>query len=79
MAPKQKWHNKTMDNHLKRLHPDKMKEVSESRATIGEKPMDPRDETVRGCIPIFNLRNRKEKNSFLSQVRDFCTDKYDKI
>ena len=68
MAPKNKWHNKTMDNHLKRVHPEKMKEVSEARATIGERPRDPRDETKRGCIPVFNLRNRKDKDAFLSQV-----------
>ena len=68
MAPKQKWHNKTMDNHLKRLHPEKMKEVCEARASSGEKVEDPRDETVRGTIPIFNLTNRKDKDAFLSQV-----------
>ena len=72
MAPKNKWHNKTMDNHLKRIHPEKMKEVGEARGTLVEKPTDLKDETARGCIPIFNLRNRKEKDSFLSRVRNFC-------
>ena len=68
-APKEKWHNKIIDNHLKRVHPDIMKEVCEARGNKGEKVKDLRDETARGAIPIFNLRNRKEKDAFLSQVR----------
>ena len=70
MALKEKWHNKSMENHLKHVHPEKMREVTEVRAATGEKAKDPRDETVRGTIPIFNLRNRKDKEAFLSQVRD---------
>ena len=58
-----------MDNHLKRVHPDIMKEVCEARGNKGENVKDLRDETARGAIPIFNLRNRKEKDAFLSQVR----------
>ena len=67
-APKEKWHNKIMNNHLKRVHPNIMKEVCEARDNKGEKAKDPKDETVRGSIPIFNLRNRKDKDAFLSQV-----------
>ena len=47
-----------------------MKEVYEARGNKGEKVKDLRDETARGAIPIFNLRNRKEKDAFLSQVRN---------
>ena len=69
-APKEKSHNKIMDNHLKRVYPDIMKDVCETRGNKEEKVKDLRDETARGAIPIFNLRNRKEKDAFLSQVRN---------
>ena len=49
-APKEKWHNKIMDNHLKRVHPDIMKEVCEARGNKGEKVKDLRDETARGLF-----------------------------
>ena len=42
----------------------------EARGNKGENVKDLRDETARGAIPIFNLRNRKEKDAFLSQVRN---------
>ena len=68
MAPKNKWHNKTMNVHLQRMHPEQMQEVVEARITTSERKRDKRDESARGCIPVFNLRNRKDKDAFLSQV-----------
>ena len=36
-ASKEKWHIKIIDNHLKRVHPDIMKEVHQARGNKGEK------------------------------------------
>ena len=58
MAPKNKWHNKTMNSNLQRMHPEQMQEVVEARVTTSERKRDKRDESARGCIPVFNLQNR---------------------
>ena len=50
------------------MHPEQMQEVVEARVTTGERRRDARCESSRGCIPIFNLRNKKDKDTFLSQV-----------
>ena len=68
MAPKNKWHNKTMNSHLQRMHPEQMQEVVEARVTTGERRRDAKDESARGCIPVFNLHNKKDKDAFLSQI-----------
>ena len=57
--------NKSMGNHLKSQHPDAFKEYEVARIKKG----DPKDETVRGSVPLFNLKNYGERAEFLKLVR----------
>ena len=57
-----------MSDHLKRKHPPALKEVKD--ISLGKAMRDSRDETVRGSVPIFSLKNHKERRTFLNLV---CT------
>ena len=51
--------NKSMNTHLKTQHPAAFKEYETA---------DPKDETVRGSVPIFSLKNQGERDEFLKLV-----------
>ena len=57
--------NKTMNNHLKKIHPDAFNEYEVAR---NKKTSDPNDETRRGSVPLFNLKNHGERAEFLKLV-----------
>ena len=57
--------NKAMNNHLKRIHPDAFNEYEVAR---NKTTADPKDETRRGSVPLFNLKNHGERAEFLKLV-----------
>ena len=52
--------------------------VKEARATLAAEAMgkmyDPKDETVRGSIPIFNLKNQRRRQDFLRKIKPLFSD-----
>lgn len=57
--------NNGMQQHLNRHHKDAMEEIKEARArssaeAVG-KVLDPRDESVRGTVMLFNLNNNLKR------------------
>ena len=59
--------NGGMLNHLQRIHKDdyqKYKAGEEAKKTV-----DVKDETVRGTIPLFKLKNHAERREFQKLVR----------
>ena len=54
--------NKSMNTHLKTQHPAAFKEYEVAK---DNKTADPKDETVRGSVPIFSLKNQGERAEFL--------------
>ncbi len=60
------WTLKNFQYHLEKKHPDFNKQLKDKQ---GLDKKDPKDETVRGTIPLFNLRNHKERQTFLQKVR----------
>ena len=67
-STKSSWNNKNLQRHLERKHPDAMQGVMESRELSLRGKVDPKDETVRGTIPLFTLDNHAKKKAFLSMV-----------
>jgi hypothetical protein len=61
------WTLKNFQYHLEKKHPDVNQLVKDKQAI--DTKIDPKDETVRGTVPLFNLRNHKERQSFLKKVR----------
>ena len=57
--------NKTMGAHLKSQHTMAFQKYEEARTN---KVSDPKDETVRGTVPLFNLKNHAERAEFLALV-----------
>lgn len=58
------WTLKTFKYHLEKKHPNAFKKVEEKQSNDGVK-IDPKDETVRGTVPLFSLKNHKERQMFL--------------
>jgi hypothetical protein len=61
------WTLKSFKYHLEKKHPDAFKKV-EQKQSIATVKIDPKDETVRGTVPLFRLRNHKERQMFLKKV-----------
>ena len=59
-APRDKCYNRGMQAHMELKHPDGFEKVVEKRVEMKEKKRDKKDETVRGTVPLYNLRNREE-------------------
>ena len=57
--------NKTMNGHIKTKHLMAFQQYEEARTN---KVSDPKDETVRGTVPRFNLKNHAERAEFLALV-----------
>ncbi len=55
---------------MKSAHPELMAEVREQQAAQrpGERVEDPRDETVRGTLPLFKLRNKVDRAAWQKLV-----------
>ena len=62
-----------MQTHLQSAHKDVFKTVRVAQAAAadiaGTIKVDPKDETVRGPIPIFQLKNGKDRREFLKLVK----------
>ena len=57
--------NKAMNTHLRNKHPEAFNEYEAAR---NKTTMDHKDETVRGSVPLFNLKNHGERAEFLKLV-----------
>ena len=62
--------NKTMSTHLKSQHPAAFKDYEVAKTN---KIHDPKDETKRGSVPMFNLKNHGERAEFLALVSILLT------
>ena len=69
-APRNKCWNRNMQSHITKEHPEIMVEVAqEQRKSKGSKRLkDPRDESRRGTVPLFNLRNQADRADFIKRV-----------
>ena len=68
-TPKSKCVNRAMQSHIKKCQPDIMNEVAKEQVALKNVPKsDVNDESVRGCVPLFNLRNHSERASFMGMV-----------
>ena len=69
-VPKSKCVNRTMHSHMQKMHPDIMVEVAREQEILKypSQTIDPRNESVRGTIPIFNLRTQTERARFIKLV-----------
>ena len=59
--------NGGMINHLQRLHKECVKLYKEKESE-GQQKKDSKDETVRGTVPLFSLKNHSERKQFLKLV-----------
>ena len=64
-AAKKDCGNRGMQQHVERLHKERMGEIQEARPRNSAEAMgkvyDPKDETVRGTVPYFNLQNNLKR------------------
>ena len=68
-SPKSKCVNRGMQVHITKCQPSIMSEVQKEQVAMKNLPKaDFRDESVRGTVPLFNLRNVNERNSFMGMV-----------
>ena len=69
-APRAKCYNRGMQAHIETQHKDLVVDIREAQAELkpGERRRDPKDETVRGTVPIFDLRTHGDRRSFLKLV-----------
>ena len=71
-APKSKCYNRNMQKHLSRHHGELMEEVTKDQEAVKvfnkAKKIDDLDESVRGTIPIFDLRSQADRAEFISKV-----------
>ena len=60
-----------MQKHLGKYHGDLMEEVTKSQvaAKVVTKKIDVRCESVRGTVPIFNLRSQDDRAAFIRKVK----------
>ena len=70
-APRGKCYNRNMQKHMSKYHGDLMEEVikSQEAAKVVTRKTDIRSESVRGTIPIFNLRSQEDRASFIKKVK----------
>ena len=70
MAPRGKCYNRGMQAHLNLKHKEIYNTVQEKRTEmqVEKSNRETKDETVRGSVPIFSLRNKEEKEAFLKLV-----------
>ena len=59
--------NGGMIKHLQRLHKECFKLYKEKESE-GQQKKDSKDETVRGTVPLFSLKNHSERKQFLKLV-----------
>ena len=58
-----------MAAHLEIKHKDAMEVLIQKQSQIKKyKKQDDKDETVRGTVPIFNMRNKDDKEVFFKKV-----------
>ena len=59
-----------MQSHMATHHKAELAEVRQEQAamTAMGRQKDPKDETVRGSIPIFNLRTQADRKAWLDRV-----------
>ena len=69
-TPRNKCYNSSMAAHMKASHSELMVEVREQQAAQRpvERPPDPKDETVRGTLPLFKLRNQVDRAAWRKLV-----------
>ena len=60
-----------MQKHLGKYHGDLMEEVTNSQvaAKVANKKIDVRCESVRGVVPLFNLRSQDDRAAFIRKVK----------
>ena len=70
-APRAKCYNRNMQKHMGKYHDDLMEEVSKDQeaAKVVTRKVDVRCESVRGTIPIFNLRSQEDHSAFIKKVK----------
>ena len=70
-APRGKCYNRNMQKHLGKYHGDLMEEVTNSQvaAKVANKKIDVRCESVRGVVPLFNLRSQDDRAAFIRKVK----------
>ena len=61
-----KHNNGGMIAHLRSLHKNSFKKYKESKGQ--GKKIDPKDQTLRGTVPLFSLKNHAERKQFLKLV-----------
>jgi hypothetical protein len=71
LTPRKKCYNRGMQAHIESKHKDLLSLVIEAQARLkpGERKIDPKDETVRGPVPLFNLRTQADREAFMKLVR----------
>ena len=59
-----------MKNHLKIHHPELLDSVNEAQVALkpADRVEDLKDESVRGSVPLFKLRNKLDRAAWLKQV-----------
>ena len=63
------WTMKNFQYHIEKKHPEVFRKMKDKKAEIADtKIADTKDETVRGTVPLFNLRNHRERQDFLKRV-----------
>ena len=70
-APRGKCYNRNMQKHMVKYHEELM-EIAKTQAAVKlqrPKKIDQRDESVRGNIPIFNLRSQEDRAAFIRKVK----------
>ena len=67
-TPRSKCYNRSMQVHMEVKHKEELTKVLEKRAERKELKKDSKDETVRGTLPIFSLKNKEQKAAFLKLV-----------
>ena len=71
-TPRSKCVNRSMQSHITKCQPHIMNEVAKEQELLKNvKQSDANDESVRGCVPLFNLRNNSERASFMGMVCKF--------
>ena len=72
-TPKSKCVNRAMQSHITKCQPDIMNQVAREQVLLKNVPKnDVMDESVRGSVPLFNLRNSSERASFMGMVCLVC-------
>ena len=67
---KNKCYNSGMQSHMATHHKAELEEVRMEQAAIatGGRERDDKDETVRGNVPIFNLRSKADRRAWRERV-----------